>query len=68
MKVTLRNRRTGEFLTAQGQWVASGLQAHDFGHTNFAREVCARLGLPDVDVFYIFDDPNRNYWIKENVA
>ena len=66
MKVTLRNRRTGEFLTSSGSWVASGLQAHNFGYSDAAEEACEQLGLPDIHVFYIFNNPQLNYGSMAN--
>ena len=62
MKVTLRNKRTGSYLTQRGTWVASGLQARDFGKTEAAEEYHAELTVADVDIFYIFDDPRLNHW------
>jgi hypothetical protein len=60
MKVTLRNRRTGEYYSGSGSWVASGLQAHNFRYSDAAEEVCEQLGLPDIDVFYIFNRSPMN--------
>ncbi|HWN97290.1 MAG TPA: hypothetical protein VNT99_19820 [Methylomirabilota bacterium] len=60
MKVTLRNRKTGEYFNGAGGWVASGLQAHNFVHSDTAEEFCEKLGLPDVHVFYIFNRPHLN--------
>ena len=61
MKVTLRNRKTGEYFNSAGGWVASGLQAHNFGYSDAAEEACEKLGLPDIHVFYIFNSPDFNY-------
>jgi hypothetical protein len=61
MKVTLRNRKTGEFYNGAGKWVASGLQAHNFGYSDTAEEYCDKLALPDIYVFYIFNNPAMNY-------
>jgi hypothetical protein len=60
MKVTLRNRRTGEFFAGLGKWVSSAMQAHNFGYSDEAEDCCERLGLPDVNVFYIFKLPQNN--------
>ena len=60
MKVTLRNRRTGEYYNGAGSWVASGLQAHDFGYSDAAEEVCEKLGLPYIHIFYIFNHSQFN--------
>jgi hypothetical protein len=57
MIVTLRNRKTGEFLTPSGSWAPSGLQAQNFGYSDAAEEVCERLGSPDIHIFYIFNQP-----------
>ena len=62
VKVTLRNRETGEFLNEGGSWVASGLQAHDFCEAALAEERRTQLGIPEVDIFYIFDDSQLNHW------
>jgi hypothetical protein len=64
MKVTIRNRRTGQFLTEAGAWVSSGLQAKDFRDTAPAEQHTAQLALPDVDIYYIFDDPRLNHWSR----
>ncbi len=61
MKVTLRNRRTGEYYSGSGGWVASGLQAHNFRYSDAAEEVCEQLGLPDIHVFYIFNSAQMSY-------
>ena len=66
MKVTLRNRRTGQFLTENGMWVSSGLQAKDFGSTTAAQKHYAELELADVNIFNIFDDPRLNHWWTRN--
>jgi len=60
MKVTLRNRKTGDFYGGPGKWVASGLQAYNFGHSDAAEEACEALGLPDIHIFYIFNNPQMN--------
>jgi len=60
MKVTLRNRRTGEYYAEAGRWVSSGLQAHNFGFSDAAEEFCENLGLPDIHIFYIFNNPQQN--------
>jgi hypothetical protein len=62
MKVTLRNKATGEFLCAGGRWGNSGLQAFDFGAIETAQCYRRELGLREVDVFIIYDDPDRNQW------
>ena len=61
MKVTLRNKTTGEYYSGSGSWVSSGLQAHNFGYSDAAEEACEQLGLPDIDVFYIFSSPQNNH-------
>lgn len=66
MKVTLRNRETGEYLAASGGWVASGLQAYNFGHADAAEEMCEKLGLPHIHIFYIFSNPQLNYGAPSN--
>ena len=60
MKVTLRNKRTGEFFAGMGAWVTSAMQAYNFGYSDAAEDCCERLGLPDVNVFYIFKIPQTN--------
>jgi hypothetical protein len=57
MKVTLRNKTTGEFFAGLGKWVSSAVQAYNFGYSDEAEECCEKLGLPDVNVFYIFKLP-----------
>ena len=59
MKVTLRNRKTGDYYGGAGSWVSSGSQAHNFGYSDAAEEVCEQLGLPDIHVFYIFNNPQN---------
>ena len=60
MKVTLRNKRTGEFFAGLGEWVASAVQAYNFGYSDEAEDCCEKLGLPDVNVFYIFKLPRNS--------
>ena len=66
MKVTLRNSKTGDYYGGPGTWVASGLQAYNFGHSDAAEEACEQLGLPDIHVFYIFNQPQMNHGAPAN--
>jgi hypothetical protein len=66
MKVTLRNRRTGEYYNGAGSWVPSGLQAYNFGYSDAAEEVCEQLGMPDIHIFYIFNHPQMNHGAPTN--
>jgi len=68
MKVTLRNRRTGEFLDPSGNWVSTALKARDFLEPDLAIQHCRSLKLPDVHVFYIFDDPRLDFGSPVNCA
>ena len=60
MKVTLRNKKTGEFFAGLGTWVTSAMQAYNFGYSDAAEDCCEKLGLPDVNVFYIFKIPQAS--------
>jgi hypothetical protein len=41
--------------------VASGLQARDFISAAAAEEYCAEMQARNLHIFYIFDDPSRNF-------
>jgi len=68
MKVTLRNKVTREFLGENGNWVTSGLQARNFGYTEHAISHCAELGVPNVHVYYIFNDPAMNFGLANSCS
>ena len=55
MKVTIRNRKTGEFFAGGERWVTSALLAHDFHYSDEAEECCEKLGLAGTAIFYIFN-------------
>jgi len=61
MKILLRNRRTGLFYGANGQWVTDFDRAYDFKTSLSAVRHVVATHLDSVEFVYSFSDPRENF-------